>query len=115
MLSQQDLQNLHALVEQLQGGENEEADFQFYDFLAQPHILSVIYSQRFDYFFKIGSHVTPRLSSAEHVLDFGCGVGILTCLFAQQHPKIQFVGIDRSPRSINMARVEAKKRQLPKF
>lgn len=112
-LSQQDLQDLHALVEQRQGGENEEADVQFYDLLAQPPILSVIYSQRFDYFFQIGSHITPRLSSADHVLDFGCGVGILTCLFAQQHPKIQFVGIDRSTRSITMARVEAKKRQLP--
>jgi len=112
-LSQQDLQNLHALVEQRQGGENEEADIQFYDFLAQPPILSVIYSQRFDYFFKIGSLISPRLSSTKYVLDFGCGVGILTCLFAQQHPTTQFVGIDRSTRSITMARDEAEKRQLP--
>jgi SAM-dependent methyltransferase len=45
-------------------------------------------------------------------LDFGCGVGILTSFFAQQHPDIEFVGIDRSARSIEMACLEAEKRQL---
>jgi len=45
-------------------------------------------------------------------LDFGCGVGILTVFFAQQHPGVEFVGIDRSSRSIEMACLEAEKRQL---
>lgn len=112
-LSQQDLQTLHAFVEQRQGGEDNEADIQFYDFLAQPRILSVLYSQRFDYFRKIGSLISPRLSSTEHVLDFGCGVGILTCWFAQQYPETQFVGIDRSGRSIDVAREAAKARHIP--
>jgi len=112
-LSQQDLQELHAFVEQRQGGEDNEADIQFYDFLAHPRILSVLYSQRFDYFLNIASLISPRLSSAGHVLDFGCGVGILTCWFAQQHPEIQFVGIDRSSRSIDVAREAAKKRHIP--
>ncbi len=111
-LSQQDLQDLHALVEQRQGGEHVDADIRFYDFLATQPILSVIYSQRFDYFVKVGSLISPRLSSTTHVLDFGCGVGLLTCWFAQQHPHIQFVGIDRSTRSITTARNEAEKRQL---
>ena len=111
-LSKEDLQALQSLVQQRQGGENEEADIQFYDLLANPPFLSVIYSQRFDYYLKIGSLISTRLVSAEHVLDFGCGVGILTCFFAQQHPETQFVGIDRSPRSIETARCEAEKRDI---
>jgi SAM-dependent methyltransferase len=111
-LSEQDLRDLQAFVEQRQGGENIDADIQFYDFLAAQPILSVIYSQRFDYFVKVGSLISPRVSSTEHVLDFGCGVGILTCWYAQQHPHTQFVGVDRSTRSIAMARDEAEKRHL---
>ena len=111
-LSQEDLQALQSLVQQRQGGENEEADIQFYDLLASPPFLSVLYSQRFDYYVKIGSLISRRLVSAEHVLDFGCGVGILTCFFAQQHPETQFVGIDRSIRSIEVARCEAEKRHI---
>jgi len=111
-LSQQDLQDLQSLVEQRQGGEDEVADCRFYDLLAKPILLPVLYSQRFDYFLQIGSLLTPRLSSAEHVLDFGCGVGILTSFFAMQHPEIQFMGIDRSARSIEVARVEAEKRHV---
>ena len=112
-LSSQDLQALQLLVERRQGGENEEADIQFYDLLAKPPLLPVLYSQRFDYFLKIGALLSPRLSSAEQVLDFGCGVGILTCFFAQQHPGVQFLGLDRSARSIEMAQAEARKRLLP--
>jgi len=111
-LSQEDLDVLQSLVQQRQGGENEEADIQFYDLLANPPFLSVFYSQRFDYYLTIGSLISTRLVSAEHVLDFGCGVGILTCFFAQQHPEIQFVGIDRSSRSIEIARGEAEKRHI---
>jgi tRNA G46 methylase TrmB len=111
-LPQKDLEALQSLIQQRQGGENEEADIQFYDLLANPPFLSVLYSQRFDYYLKIGSLISTRLVSAEHVLDFGCGVGILTCFFAQQHPKTQFVGIDRSFQSIEMARCEAEKRHI---
>ncbi|MEX0829016.1 MAG: methyltransferase domain-containing protein [Nitrospirales bacterium] len=112
-VSSPDLQALQSLVAQRQGGENEEADIQFYNLLAKPSLLAVLYSQRFDYFLKIGALLSPRISSAEHVLDFGCGVGILTCFFAQQYPAIQFVGIDRSARSIEIAQREANKRLLP--
>ena len=112
-LSPQDLELLQSLVAQRQGGENEQADIQFYDLLANPSVLPIIYSQRFDYFRQIGLCFTPRLSSVEHVLDFGCGVGILTCFFAKQYPEIQFVGIDRSPRAIDMAQQEAKQRGIP--
>lgn len=111
--SSQDLELLESLVEQRQGGENEPADIQFYDLLATPSFLPVLYSQRFDYFRQLGLLLSSRLSSAQHVLDFGCGVGILTCFFAQQHPDISFVGIDRSSRSIAMAQAEAQKRHIP--
>ncbi len=111
-LSPQDLELLQSLVEQRQGGENERADIQFYDLLARPSFLPVLYSQRFDYFRQIGLLLSPRLSSAKHVLDFGCGAGILTCFFAQQYPEIQFIGIDRSIQSIEMAQDEANKRHL---
>ena len=111
-LSSQELQTLQSLVEQRQGGENEEADIQFYDLLAKPSLLFVLYSQRFDYFLKIGALLSSRMSSAEYVLDFGCGVGILTCFFAQQHPGVHFVGVDRSVRSIEIAQDEARKRLL---
>jgi tRNA G46 methylase TrmB len=111
-LSQKDLEALQSLVQQRQGGENEEADIKFYDLLANPPFLSVLYSQRFDYYLKIGSLISTRLVSAERVLDFGCGVGILTCFFAQQYPETQFVGTDRSCRSIEIAQCEAKKRNI---
>ncbi len=111
-LSAHSLHKLQSLVEQRQGGENKEADTAFYDLLAIPPFLSILYSQRFDYFRQIGLLLSPRLSSAEQVLDFGCGVGILTCFFAQQHPKIQFVGMDRSIQSIEVAQGEARKRRL---
>ena len=112
MLSLQSLQKLQVLVEQRQGGENEAVDIEFYDFLATLPLLPVLYSQRFDYFRKIGLLLSPRLSSAQQILDFGCGVGILTCFFAQQHPDIRFVGMDRSVRSIEVAKSEAQKRRL---
>jgi len=111
-LPQEDLDVLQSLVQQRQGGENEEADIRFYDLLATPPFLSVLHSQRFDYYLTIGSLISIRLVSAEHVLDFGCGIGILTCFFAQQHPETQFVGIDRSTRSIETARREAEKRHI---
>ena len=106
------LHELQSLVEQRQGGEHKQADIQFYDLLATPPVLSVLYSQRFDYFRQIGLLLAPRLFSAEHVLDFGCGVGILTCFFAQHYPEIQFVGMDRSSRSIELAQTEAQARHL---
>ena len=111
-LSSQSLQKLQFLVEQRQGGENEKADTEFYDLLATPPFLSILYSQRFDYFRQIALLLSLRLSPAEQILDFGCGVGILTCFFAQQHPEKQFVGMDRSVQSIEVARREAQKRQL---
>ena len=111
-LSAQDLRNLQWLVEQRQGGKNTQADIQFYDLLADPSFLPILYSQRFDYFRQLGKLLASRLSSFRQVLDFGCGVGILTCFLAQQNSESKFVGLDRSPHSINIAKEEAEKRKI---
>ena len=47
-----------------------------------------------------------RIGAANRVLDFGCGVGILTTLYARHCPDTQFVGVDRSPGSIAAASPE---------
>ncbi len=111
-LSEEELRALHRLIEQRHGGEQVDCDIEFYDVSARRNLVSVLYSQRFHYFLSIGSFVSSRISPATHVLDFGCGVGILTLFYAQQHPSIEFVGIDRSPRSIESACLEAEQRQL---
>ncbi|MDR4492994.1 MAG: trans-aconitate 2-methyltransferase [Nitrospirales bacterium] len=84
-----------------------DADIEFYDLLAQPIILPVLYSQRYDYYRKIGVVLYRRIAEGSRVLDFGCGVGILTTFLAQEFPNIEFVGVDRSAQSISIAEQEA--------
>jgi SAM-dependent methyltransferase len=112
ILSEEELLGFHRLIEHRQGGEQVDCDIEFYDMSARRDLVPVLYSQRFNYFLTIGSSVCSRISPATQVLDFGCGVGILTSFFAQQHPGIEFVGIDRSPRSIELACLEAEQRRL---
>ncbi|MEX5213542.1 MAG: class I SAM-dependent methyltransferase [Nitrospiraceae bacterium] len=81
-----------------------EPDLAFYEFAAQPRIYPVLYSQRFDYYLTIGAAMLPYFERSQHVLDFGCGLGILTTLYARRHPSVLFVGLDRSPGSIAVAR-----------
>jgi SAM-dependent methyltransferase len=47
------------------------------------------------------------MGEAREILDFGCGVGILTTFFASLFPDKQFIGVDRSPASIAVARRKA--------
>ncbi|MGD9849996.1 MAG: trans-aconitate 2-methyltransferase [Nitrospirales bacterium] len=89
-----------------------DADIEFYDLLAQPTILPVLYSQRYDYYRKLGPALCPRISEGSRVLDFGCGVGILTTFFAREFPHIEFIGIDRSAQSIFFAEQEARRRHV---
>jgi SAM-dependent methyltransferase len=112
ILSEEELRGLHRLIERRHGDEHVDCDIEFYDVLARPDLVPVLYSQRFNYFLTIGSFICSRIPPADRVLDFGCGVGILTSFFAQQHPDIEFIGIDRSSRSIEVACLEAEKRQL---
>jgi len=105
-LSPADLTQLNAQVERKRGGERRD-EVAFYDLTAQPRILPVLYSQRYEYYCEIGSYVVARFGEANNILDFGCGVGILATFYATQHPEKQFVGIDRSPASIAVAREKA--------
>lgn len=107
-LSSDQLTSLHRCIElKRQGAATEEVAF--YDATAHPHILPVLYSQRYDYYLAIGPRVASRIDDARNVLDFGCGVGILTMFYARQRPDKAFVGIDRSPISIARAREQAMK------
>ncbi|ALA58122.1 class I SAM-dependent methyltransferase [Nitrospira moscoviensis] len=111
MLSTQELHRLHELVElKRRGTAADEAAF--YDATAAPRILPALYSQRYDYYGAIGPLVAARLADAHSVLDFGCGVGILTTFYAAQFPEKQFVGIDRSPQSVVRANEAAAARGL---
>ena len=105
-LSSEDLTTLHRLVEQRRRGSAAD-EIAFYDATAHPNILPVLYSQRYDYYLAIGLRVADRLGEARSIMDVGCGVGILTTFYAEQHPDKTFVGIDRSPVSITRARERA--------
>ncbi|CAI4032201.1 Methyltransferase domain-containing protein [Nitrospira tepida] len=100
-----DLHQLNLLAEARHRNPCEaEPDLAFYEFAAQPRIYPVLYSQRFDYYLTVGAAMLPRLDQSRLVLDFGCGLGILTTLYARQYPTVSFVGLDRSPGSIAVAR-----------
>ena len=106
VLSAADLNQLTAQVERKRSGIRQD-EIAFYDLTATPRILPVLYSQRYEYFIEIGRRVLSRIGAATTVLDFGCGVGILTTFYARHCPEAQFVGIDRSPGSIAVAQSKA--------
>ncbi len=105
-LSAADLNQLSALVERKRSGARQD-EIAFYDLTATSRILPVLYSQRYEYYLKVGRRVLSRIGEADSVLDFGCGVGMLTTLYARHCPEAQFVGIDRSPGSIAVAQSKA--------
>ncbi|MBA5866225.1 MAG: methyltransferase domain-containing protein [Nitrospira sp. CR1.3] len=107
LLSAQELSALHGHVERKRQGSAAD-EVAFYDATAHPRILPVLYSQRYDYYLTIGSLVASRIADAQTVLDFGCGVGILTTFYAKRFPHIRFVGVDRSAVSISQAQDKAK-------
>ena len=81
-LSKEELRDFQRLIEHRYGGEDVMGDIEFYDELARQDLIPVLYSQRFHYFLTIGTSVCHRIAPARQVLDFGCGVGILTLFFA---------------------------------
>ncbi|WP_447971808.1 methyltransferase domain-containing protein [Nitrospira sp. M1] len=112
VLSPTDLSSLQQLIQYRQDQNNATADIQFYDLAANPDILPVLYSQRYNFFAEVAVAIAPRLSAARQVLDFGCGVGILTTFWATLFPDIEFVGIDRSSHSIDAASQQVAQRGL---
>ena len=111
-LAEEEIAELNRLGLARSAGEQEEADRGFYDLAAQENILPVLYSQRYDYFLEVGCAMTNRIEPGHRVLDFGCGVGILTTFYASCFPHITFLGIDRSAGSIARARDEAARRGI---
>lgn len=105
-LSPAELNQLNEQVERKRGGDRRD-EIAFYDLTAQPHILPVLYSQRYEYYSEIGFRVASRIGNAHSILDFGCGVGILTTFYGRQFPNKQFVGVDRSPVSVARAQEKA--------
>ena len=109
-----DLTLLHQLAEQKRApGAGPDAEVAFYDYSTRPEILPTLYSQRYDYFMAVGPLVGGRIPSARSVLDFGCGVGILTTFYARQYPDVSFVGVDRSLACIAAAQARAASLGLP--
>ena len=106
-LSPADLTQLKTQAERKRGGARGD-EVAFYDLTAQPKILPVLHSQRYEYYRAIGSQVAARLGDASRILDVGCGIGILPTFYAAQSPEKQFVGIDRSPVSIAVAQEKAR-------
>ncbi|MBH0178912.1 MAG: class I SAM-dependent methyltransferase [Nitrospira sp.] len=105
-LSSADLNHLNRQVELKRSGDCRD-EIAFYDLTAQPTILSVIHSQRYDYYEAVGLPVASRLGDARRVLDLGCGTGILTTFYAGRFPDKEFIAVDRSPASIAAARQKA--------
>ena len=106
-LSASEITALHRQMEQKRSGSSAD-EVSFYDAAADPKILPVLYSQRYDYYVAIGPRVADSLGEARSILDVGCGVGILTTFYASQYPDKSFVGIDRSPASIARAHEKVK-------
>ncbi len=108
MLRPEQLGELHRCVERKRRGTDAD-EAAFYDATADPAILPVLYSQRYDYYLAVGARVASRLAEARSILDFGCGVGILTTFYARVCPDSSVVGVDRSRASIAQAQEAAQR------
>ncbi len=102
-LSPQQLSTLHHLGQNRQNLNDPTADIGFYDLAAHPTVLPVLYSQRYGLYWQLGHILASRLSPKLRVLDFGCGIGILTTFLAKVFPDCAFIGVDRSSQSIDVA------------
>jgi SAM-dependent methyltransferase len=107
-LSAQDLTELNRLAAATRASGRTTAETAFYDVAATSHILPVLYSQRYDYYDKLGPLVAERIGESRTILDFGCGIGLLTTFYARRFPGCSFVGVDRSGPSLAVGRERAK-------
>ncbi|MBI4163481.1 MAG: class I SAM-dependent methyltransferase [Candidatus Aenigmarchaeota archaeon] len=77
----------------------------YYDFLAETHLVDHIKS-RFDPWVP---ETVSKLVIGERVVDIGCCDGRYTVYYALNHPTKQFVGIDLSEKSLDLASERARK------
>ncbi|MGB4067323.1 MAG: methyltransferase domain-containing protein, partial [Nitrospira sp.] len=106
-LSVEELNQLNIHAERRRTGDSVD-ERAFYDLAARPKIFPVLYSQRYEYYEAIGPQAMSHLGKAQDILDFGCGLGILTTWYALRFPDANVVGVDRSPASIAIAQQKAK-------
>lgn len=106
-LSVEELNQLNIHAERKRTGDHVE-EIAFYDLAAHPKVFPVLYSQRYEYYEAIGLRTMAHLGKAQDMLDFGCGLGILTTWYALRFPDANLVGIDRSAASIALAQQKAK-------
>lgn len=106
-LSVEELNQLNIHAERKRSGDRCD-EIAFYDLAAHPTIFPVLYSQRYEYYEAIGLRTIAYLGQAQDILDFGCGLGILTTFYARRFPDANLVGIDRSAGSIAIAQRKAK-------
>ena len=106
-LSVEELNQLNIHAERKRRGDHVD-EMAFYDLAAHPTIYPVLYSQRYEYYEAIGLRTMAHLGKAHDILDFGCGLGILTTFYARRFPDANLVGIDRSASSIALAQRKAK-------
>ncbi len=106
--SPENIATLHQAAERKRQA-GPDADIAFYDLTAQPQLIPALYSQRYEYYQRIGALIAALIAPAETILDFGCGIGILTTYYARHHPNRSFLGLDRSGHSIDIARQWAAK------
>ena len=107
-LSSEELRQLAFHAEQKREGDHRD-EIAFYDLTAHPRIYPVLYSQRYEYYEEIGWRTAAHLSQAKDILDFGCGIGVLTTFYARLFPEKNFVGVDRSSASVVVAQEKADK------
>ena len=104
--SPNDLKELASRAERKREGDRHD-EIAFYDVAARPKIFPVLYSQRYDYYEAIAPRIAVNCGDAKSILDFGCGLGILTSFYAHLYPEKSFVGVDRSSASIAVAQEQA--------
>lgn len=110
--SRQEILDLHALVARKSDSRSDLDEIAFYNYSSRPAILPVLYSQRYHYYILLGAKLLPWVKASGSILDFGCGPGILTTYLARICPDSFFMGIDRSPECIHVAREQAERLQL---
>ena len=102
-----DLEQLNRLVEARRQPEAVGADEAFYDLTARTDVAEVLYSQRYDYYMAIGPLISEWIADGRTIIDFGCGVGLLTTFYARCYSDRSFIGLDRSAGSLALARAKA--------
>lgn len=113
-LSEATLQKLLEVSEPFQFMASIDLDdvIRYSDYTAHQPLAAVIHSQKTRTVIESGVAVDKAIAQADRVLDIGCNIGYLTTWYAQQYPDKEFVGVDISPESIQVATDYANKLKL---